>query len=166
MSREEINGLIQQYKSSLAVGLEDAETHLSLGILYLQLRLYDLAVRHCKRAVDLDPGDPECHYYLSLAAIRGRRPKTLTLQEVRAVDAHLVTALGLNERQAKYYYLLAVVRHEYYIENGLTSPTPSGLALLDLARDKERDEWEIERLLASLPLNDVALLSKIRQRAS
>lgn len=165
MSRDEINGLIQQYKSSLAAGADDSDTHLSLGILYLQLRLYDLAVRHCKRAIDLDPGDPESHYYLALAAIRGRRPKTLTLQEVRSLETHLAAALELNEKDAKYYYLLGALRHDYYAGNGLSSPLPSGMDLLDMARKKERDEWEVERLLASVPLNDAALLSKIRLTA-
>lgn len=162
MSREEINGVIQQYKASIAGGSEDSETHLSLGLLYLQLRLYDLSVRHCKRAIDLNPGNPDGHYYLALASIRGRRPRSLTLQEVRAVEAYVSAAMELDEQPAKYYYLLGIVRHDYYTANGLRSPSPSGLALLEMAQEKDPDVWETERLLASLTLNDPMLVSRIR----
>jgi tetratricopeptide (TPR) repeat protein len=162
MGRDEINGVIQQYKASIAAGSEDGETHLSLGLLYLQLRLCDLAVRHCKRALDLDPGNADGHYYLALASIRGRRPKTLTLQEVRAVEAHLSAALELDERPAKYYCLLAVIKHDYYVTNGL-SCRPSPQELLLEARGKEYDEWEAERLLYSVNIQEEWLVAEIRR---
>jgi len=163
MSRDEINGVIQQFKASVAAGTEDGDTHLSLGLLYLQLRLHDLAVRHFKRAIELDPGVADGYYYLALASIRGRRPKTLTLQEARAVESYVSTALQLDEQQAKYYYLLAAVRQDYYVANGLSSPSPSARTLLDQAGDKDHDVWEVERLLASLTLSDTTLLSRIRR---
>jgi tetratricopeptide (TPR) repeat protein len=162
MSRDEINGVIQQYKATVAAGAEDGETHLSLGLLYLQLRLYDLAIRHCRRAIDLDPGNSEAQYYLALTSIRGRRPKALTLQEVRAVDAYVSAAVELDDRPAKYYYLLGIVRYDYYTANGLSSPIPSGLSLLDTGRGKEQDDWEVERLLSSITIHDTALLARIR----
>lgn len=165
MSREEINGVLQQYKAAIATGAEDADAHLGLGLLYLQLRLYDTALRHFKRVVDIDPALSDGYYYLALASIRGRRPKTLTLQEVRAVESNICTALELDERQAKYYYLLAAVRQDYYAANGLVSPSPSAVILLDLATDKDHDAWEVERLLAALTLNDTLLLSRIRREA-
>lgn len=166
MSRDEINSVIQQYKASIAAGEEDADAHLSLGLLYLQLRLYDLTVRSFKRAIDLDPGMADAYYYLALASIRGRRPKTLTLQEARAVEQYASAALELDDRQAKYYYLLAAVKQDYYVANGLSAPPPVPAALFDMARDKDHDSWEVERLLAALPLNDTALLSRIRRETS
>ncbi len=163
MSREEMGSVLQQYKVHISTGIEDADTHLGIGLIYLQLRLYDMALRHFKRVVELDPAVADGYYYLALASIRGRRPKVMMLQEVRAVESRLNVALEFDEHQAKFYYLLAVVRQDYYVANGLSVPQPSVPALLDLAMDREYDVWEIERMLASLSLSDCQLLSIIRR---
>jgi len=163
MNREEINGMIQQYKTAMATEGGDAEAHYILGLCYLQLRLYDLAIRHFRSVIDLDPALADGYYYLALASIRGRRPKTLMLQEARAVESNVSAAIELDPEPAKYYYLLAIVRQDYYRSNGLRPPSDSPETLLGLAESKEPETWEIERLLASLPLNDTALLSRIRR---
>ena len=107
---------------------------------------------------------PDCadaYYYYGLALIRGRRPKTLSLAEVRRIEQYLDTALQLNPRQAKYYYLAAILKFDYYLSNGLTcNPSPDELFLM--AGDKEHDAWEVERLLHTIPLRDPALISKVR----
>lgn len=163
MTRDEINSAIQQYKATMAMNGEDGDAHYTLGLLYLQLRLYDLAIRHLKRAVDLDPDNADAYYYLALGWIRGRRPKVLTLQEIRAIEDYLNAAIQLDERPAKYYYCLAAVRHDYYSSNGLSSPSPPPHQLLMMAQGKEYDAWEVERLLGSLTLRDENLVSQIRR---
>lgn len=163
MSRGEIESVIQEYKRALVLNDMDGDAHHALGLLYLQLRLYDLALRHFKRSIDLDPSNADAYYYLALAAIRGRRPKCLLSHEVRAIEAHVNTALQLDGRQAKYYYLLAVMRSDYYASNGLSCPSPSFSQLLSEAQGKDYDAWEVERLLQSLSLRDEELISRIRR---
>jgi tetratricopeptide (TPR) repeat protein len=163
MSREEIDGTLRQYKAAVAAGTEDGDAHLSLGLLYLHLGLHDPAMRHFRRALDLDPALADGYYYLALASVRGRRPKALMLQEVRAIERHVAAAIELDERPAKYYYFLAAVKQDYYSANGLRAPVPSVPTLLDLAASRDHDVWEIERLLSLLPLGDNELLARIRR---
>lgn len=163
LSREEITSAIQEYKSALVNGVEDGGVYFGLGLLFLQLRLYDTALRNFQRTVDLEPDYADGYYYVALAMLRGRRPQTLMLQEIRAIESRVGAALQLDPRPAKYYFLLAAVRYDYYVCNGLSSPSPSHRELLGMAKDKEYDASEIQRLLDSMILRDEALVSQIRR---
>ena len=164
LPREEIASAIQEYKVALDNGVESGSAHFGLGLLYLQLRLYDLALTHFRKAVELEPDFADGYYYVALTMLRGRRPKTLMIQEARAIESQVGAALQLDPRPAKYYFLLAAVRHDYYLSNGLASPLPSPRDLLEVARDKEYDSCEVQRLLNSIILRDEALVAQIRRQ--
>jgi tetratricopeptide (TPR) repeat protein len=165
LSREEIAADVREYKAALDRGVGMGGAHFGLGHLYLQLRLYDLALKHFRQSVGLEPDFADGYYYVALTMLRGKRPKTLMIQEVRAIEAQLCAALQLDPRPAKYYFLLAAVRSDYYLTNGLTSPSPSSRELLAMAREKEYDFPEVERLLDSITLRDEALVSQIRRQS-
>jgi len=162
MGRDEIEAMLQQYKTAVAANAHDGEAHLGLGLVYLQLGMHELAIRQFRSTIDLCPEMADAYFYCALAMIRGRRPKTLAMQEVRTIESHLTTARQLDPRQAKYDYLLAILRYDYYVSNGLSPPRPSGEELLRAARGKEHDAWEIERLLGAVTLRDPRLVAAIR----
>ncbi len=162
MSQSEVQEVLRQYKSAVAADARDGDAHFSLGLVYLQLGLHELAILHFRSAIDLCPEMADAYFYCALALIRGRRPKTLSMQEVRTIEAHLTTARQLEPRQAKYDYLLAIIKCDYYLSNGLRPPPPSAEELLQAARSKEHDAWEVERLLSAVTLRDLRLVAAIR----
>lgn len=163
LDRGQINDILAQYKATLALHGEDADTHFSLGLVYLQLKLFDAAVKHFNRTIELAPENADGYYYCALALVRGRRPKVMAVKEVRIAEEYILTALQLDDKQAKYFYLLGILRHDYYDNNGLRAPDPSPGDLFRCASERRSDPWEIERLLGSLTLRDDALIAQIRR---
>ncbi len=160
----EINKLMQCYKDMITTNPEDGGAHYALALCYLHLKLYKLAIEHFKRTVELLPNNSDAYYYLGLSLISGRRPMTLSLKEVRCIEEYLRTAMQLNDRSAKYYYLAAILKYDYYLANGLSSPPPSPPELISIAYRKDHDPGEVERLLQAITLRDEVLISSIRRR--
>ena len=79
------------------------------------------------------------------------------------MEKNLTTAMELGSRQAKYYYLAAVLKVDYYLANGLAVPGPTPELLFELAERAEQDPWEVERMLHSILLRDLQLISRIRR---
>ncbi len=162
LSNDEIRRMLEHYKSVISRNPADGETHYALALAYLQLGIFELAIKNFQRAVELMPDYADAYYYYGLALIRGRRPKTLSLAEVRRIEQYLATARQLDARPAKYYYLAAILKYDYYLSNGLIcSPSPDELFLM--AENKEYDPWEIERLLNNVSLRAPELVSKVRK---
>jgi hypothetical protein len=161
LTREEIQASISQYKLALATNYEDGDLHFQIGLLYLQLRLFDLALKHLRRAVDLCPEGADHYYYCAVAFFRGRRPKALMLQEAQAIERYVEAAISLDARPSKYFLLLALLKLDYYENNGLAVKRPSSRELVAEAKGKEIDIWEIDRLVDALALTDKELLSLV-----
>lgn len=161
----EIRKIMNNYKTATLNNPEDGDACYSLALCYLQMKLYDLAIKSFKRSFELMPDFADGYYYYSLSLIRGRRPKTLSLNEVRNIEKHINAAIQLDKNQAKYYLLAAILRFDYYLSNGLPALSPSYEELLQSAneKDKEYDPWEIERLVDSIILRDNDLISVIRR---
>jgi hypothetical protein len=132
--------------------------------LHLHAGHHELASEHFKRAVELLPDNPDAHYYYGLSLIGGRRPRTLSLKEVRRIEGCLQAATQLDDKSAKYYYLAAILKYDYYLANGLVCAPPSPEELISMARRQTHDPWEVERLLRSVTLRDETLISSIRVR--
>jgi tetratricopeptide (TPR) repeat protein len=163
LSKEGIRRLLDHYKSTIAKSPADGEAHYGLALCYLQLGLHDLATKNFKRTLELMPDYADAYYYYGIALVRGRTPRLLSLNEVRLIEQYLETALQLDDQPAKYYYLAAILKFEYYLSNGLICRPPSLDELLLAAEDKEHDPWEVERLLDLVPLRDPELASRIRR---
>jgi CHAT domain-containing protein len=163
LSKEEIQRMLEHYRNATAKEPGNGDALYGLALCYLQLGLFDLAIGNFKRTMELMPECADAYYFYSLALIRGRRPKTLALKEVQLIEQYLATALQLNDRQAKYYYLAAILKFDYYLSNGLLVRPPSPDSLLAMAEAREYDPWEIERLLHLVPLRDQRLIAKVRR---
>lgn len=159
---DKLNELMNRLHSRLAANPENGEVHYRLALCYLHLKAYKRAIEHFKRAVELLPLDPDAHYYYGLSLISGRRPRTLSLKDVRNIEEYLEAAIQLDDRPAKYYYLAAILKHDYYLANGLSAPPPSPDDLILMAYRKVQDPGEVERLLQAVTLRDERLISRIR----
>jgi len=163
LSREELQRTLDHYRNAVTTNSVDGEAHYGLALCYLQLQLYDLAIKNFKRALELMPEHADAYYYYAVSLIRGRRPKLLSLPEVKRIEEYLQTALQLDGRPAKYYYLAAILKYDYYLSNGLLcNPSPDELFLA--AEDQEHDAWEVERLMHAVPLRDPELIARVRRK--
>jgi len=162
LTREELQRTLDHYRNAVATNSADGEACYGLALCYLQLQLFDLAIKNFKRALELMPEYADAYYYYGVSLIRGRRPKLLSLPEVKRIEEYVQTALQLDSRPAKYYYLAAILKYDYYLSNGLLcNASPDELFLA--AEDKEHDAWEVERLLHAVPLRDPDLISRVRR---
>jgi tetratricopeptide (TPR) repeat protein len=161
LSKEEIQRLLEHYKSVTAKNPTDGEARYGLALCYLQLGLHDLSCKNFKRTMELMPEYSDVYYYYGLALMRGRRPKILMLNEVRLIEQYLETAMQLDDQQAKYYYLAAMLKFDYYVANGLCVRGPSPGELLGMAEEREYDPWEVARLVQLVPLRDEGLIARI-----
>lgn len=150
---EELRQLIADYKSETHAGRLSAETLYSLGLCYLQLRSYDLAIKQFMAALENSPDEPDYYYYLAVAKLRGGRIKNISLPLAKEVEQQLLAALELKHDNLKVIWFLYILKHEYYFLNGLKDGQPSLMELrrkIQSLEDSPVDAWELSRLSRSI----------------
>lgn len=142
---------------------ELAQYHFALGLSYLDQRLYGLSVTHLRRALGKTACESDLLYSIALAQIEGKRPRVLKLATIREIERYLEAAIRLDPGRPHYKLLLAIVKYDYYVCNGLRVPPPDADQLL---RDAQRDEpnpQEARLIREHIPLPEGPLLSAIRR---
>ncbi len=142
------------YKGLLRAKDDDGEASMSLGMCYLQLRLYPVAAKHFENAIALVPNQPDVYYYYALSLIAGRALRTLRDSEVNHILEYLNTAIQLDSEDSKYLFLAAAIRADYHKTNCLLVPAPGIEELLSQAMDARRVRPELQRLLQSVPVRN------------
>lgn len=163
MSKDEVKGRLNELRRAMQEVTADWETHLYVGLLYLRLRLFAEAQSYFERAVKLSPESAAAHYYLALALVGGKRPKYLSPDDCAQVEHHLTVAAQIDPEDSKYFYLLAIIKYDFYFTNGLRSRSPSYDELLRQARQKLYDRGEMERLLEIVVVHDRELVAILRR---
>lgn len=148
------------YKEQVKQDPTDGESLFALGMFYLNLKLYELAIRNFELAINRMPDEPDIYYYYALALIQGKRPKLLGSQEVKRIEEYLRAAMQLEDK-AKYYYLAAIINYDFYAANGFKVPQPDYNALLNEARTAFKEPAEIKVLLKNVIIRDENLYSII-----
>lgn len=141
----------------------DGSAFYALGCFYLKLQQYDRAVSAFTTALKLLPKEAEIYYYQALALIGGKRPKSLNLKTIKVIEQAAIMAIQLDDRPAHYYYLLAILRFDYYCLNRLMVPSPNPGELLQRAAQKAYHPEAVELLLQSVILRDQRLLKAIKR---
>ncbi len=157
-----INKYISQYKELLKKSPDDGELHCAMGICYLDLYMYDLACKYFSKAIEYIPDYPDVYYYFALSLLKGKKPGILTLSEIKKVEEYLNTAIQLEDK-AKYYYLLVLIKYEFYVKNGLKVNPPNVEELINRINKVEKndlDKAEIEKMLKRVPV-DASVLRKL-----
>jgi len=158
-----INKYINHYKNLLKENPDDGELNCAIGICYLNLRLYDLAIKYFAKAIEHLPGYGDVYYYYALALLKGRRPKVLPLTEIRKIEEYLNAAIQIDNTKSKYYYLWALIKYDFYIKNGLKVNKPTFEELISQAKSYTYEEAEIEKMLQHCPVNDQDLINLVRR---
>lgn len=159
-----INKYINHYKQMLKNNPDDGEINCAMGICYLDLKLYDLAIKYFAKAMEQIPDYADVYYYYALALFKGRRPKVLTLSEIRKIEDYLNAAIQIDNTKSKYYYLWALIKYDFYIKNGLKVNPPTFEELITQAKSKIYEETEIRKMLERVPINDQKLVNMLKNR--
>jgi tetratricopeptide (TPR) repeat protein len=158
--------LAKQYANYFKVKVQsnplDGNAIFSLGLLSLNLKLYDLAIKNFQKAVELNPEEPEIHYFLALSMIKGRRPKTIPFKEIKEIEQFINSALQLGDK-AKYYYLAAIINFDFYASNGMKVPQPDYNELFYNARYAEAEPIENKILLDNVIIREEKLIEILNQ---
>ncbi len=156
---------IQKYIASNVEALksdpDDQDALLSMGLCYLRLGLFDMAERFLGKLIDAHPEAASGYYYKAIGCLKGHRPRTVTLNTIRAAEQLLLTAMTLEPNNGRHDIVLAAIRHDYYVVNGLRVPDPSPAELLDGAQSKHLDRNEIARGLALMSIPEPSFSAAI-----
>lgn len=137
---------LKHYKSLIDGDENNVEGLLGLGLCYLSTGTFSLAERCFKKIIDQSPDVSHSYYYYSLAAIKGRRIMTMSLSDIRSIESYLSIAIQLDDEIPQYKLLLAMIRKDYYLSNGMKVPPPSSSSLLEDIREFPIDSTELEHI--------------------
>ena len=149
-----IQKYIKYYKELIKVNPEDIEGHLGLGLCFLQLNMFAMAKSSFEKVIEISPDNSQSYYYFCLSLISGRRIKIITLNEIKKIESYLSTAIQLNEEDNHYKLLLAMIKNDYYIHNGLKESSPTYSELISLIDPNLLNDSEIKRIKESIKIAD------------
>lgn len=151
------------YKQMLQEDPNNGEISCAMGTCYLELGLYDLAIKYFARAIEQIPECGDTYYYYALALLKDKRPKVLSLTEIKGIEEYLNAAIQIDDTRSHYYYLWAFIKHDFYIKNGLRVAPPTFEDLTAQASSKPHNKSEIEKMLQQVPINDQNLTDLVRR---
>jgi len=158
-----INKYINYYKQKLKDNPDDGELNCAMGICYLDLGLYDLATKYFAKALEQIPDYADVYYYYALALLKGKRPKLLGLTTIRKIEDYLNAAIQIDNTKSKYYYLSALIKHDFYIKNDLSVSPPTFEELITKAGSLQYEEVEIEKMLNRVAVKGQYLMDVVRR---
>lgn len=155
--KQKINKYVSCYKDNLKQDPGNTVLATSIGLCYLDLGVYDLAQKYLLNAVENDPESSTAYFYYSLSLCKGKKPKLLTLTEVKKIEEYLNAAIMLNDSEASYYYFLLALRHEFYLKNGIKMPSPDVNEIIGILNRLPIDQDEIVKLNEKLVISEGSL---------
>lgn len=103
---------------------------LEKGKTLLAIKSYSHAKKIFEQCLEITPDIPEVYCYLSISLVRGRRPKLLDLSTIRIIENHLKIAIQIQPNLGFAYVLWALIKYDFYVQNGMHDRSPSYQDLL------------------------------------
>jgi tetratricopeptide (TPR) repeat protein len=144
--------LLARYEEKVRNHPENARHHFALGLSYLDQRLYDRAVASFKRALGKGLREADLYYYLALAALGGKQPRCLGLSRIKEIESLLEAAVRQDDDSPHFKALWALIKHDYYLANGLRVPPPSIEDLLAATVRRGIDQDEVRMIARHVPV--------------
>jgi tetratricopeptide (TPR) repeat protein len=104
---------------------------LEKGKKLLSTKSYVQAIKTLEQSLEQNSEIAEVHYYLSIALLRGNRPKLLDISTIRKIENHLQNAIRIQPQQGRAYVLWALIKYDFYVLNGMFDRPPSYQDLLN-----------------------------------
>lgn len=140
------------YEDALKKG-DDSEVRASLGICYLDLKLYDMALSAFENAVRIDPTSESALYYSALAIFRGRRPFVAQMRSVKKAEEYLEAGAIIGS--GKCSAALAVIYKDFYEMKHLHGAR-SSRECLEEARERGLTDEDLREISSELAAPSIA----------
>ncbi len=150
LDRPLIEKHLARFSQALRDNPNDCESLLSLSLCYLHLKMHDLAQSFLERFRSLKPEDPSASFYLSLCIFKGRRPFKSSSSIIQLAEKLLTTCTLLDPTDGKYYFVLGIIKQDYYLRNGLRCSGDSPSILREEANKRYTDWEEVKSALSIL----------------
>jgi len=164
----------QHQKVHMQINIGSVTLHLhttenTAGVLEKAIRLmqtghYDEALLLLDKTLLADEEIADAYYYRALAMLKGRRPKSALKPSADKIIRDLSTAISLDSQQAHYYYLLALVRYDFFVMNGFSVKQDEIESLLTEAEAYPVDTPKCEELLRYTNFPDSPIVDILKQR--
>ncbi len=105
--------LMKYLRNYEATRSENNSSHISLGIIYLQLGQFAHAKDRFDKAIELDPMHAEAYFYRAIARLENKKPFLCARPLIDEVLRDLDAAYEI-EQQALYKYISALIRYDYF----------------------------------------------------
>jgi len=155
--------LLAQYEQKVHDYPENAKYHFALGLSYLDRRLYELAIASFKRALGKGLREADLYYYLALAAIGGKQPRSIELSRIKEIESLLQASILLDSERPHAKVLWALIKYDYYLANGFRVPPPSIEELL-YGLDSTLDSAESRVIARHVPFSETPLTRALLAR--
>jgi hypothetical protein len=136
---------------------------LQQGVQLLRAGAYEESVGPLNQSLLAIPS-PDANYYLALASLRGQRPRALTYSQAKAIEGRLQAACKLDPYKAHYWYLLALVKYDFFTENGFLDDIDEINDLLSTGDTCPLVRAFIVELLNHVPAKNCPVYEVIRDR--
>ena len=147
-----IHKYVTHYTHALKTDPQDRDALLAIGICYLKLALFDLADKFLRQLLHAHPADPSGYYFHGICLLKGKRPRVASLVVIREAERLIGAAMELDPTNGRYDVILAAIRHDYYVLNGMRVPDRTPEDLLASAEAKHVDRLEVEQSLALIKI--------------
>jgi len=154
-----IQKYLKHYLKLTKISPDNVEFRIGLALCYVQQGLYSQALKEFKIIIDESPDIGLSYYYKSLSIIAGRRVMSLNLKEVREIEENIRHATALDGLKPQYQLLLAIIKHDYYLTNGMKICPPTYSEILNEINWKNLDVNETTRLKQSLKVPDFKIFN-------
>jgi len=101
-----------------------ADPELEEAIRFFRQGYFEEAARRFSVLVKRKPQQGKPRYYLVLSFLAGKRPRLLSAETMGKLEEHLCMALA-SEPSPQIRLLLALLKYDYYVLNGLREPPPT-----------------------------------------
>jgi hypothetical protein len=140
----------------------DLEGMIDQGMRLLKIRSYQQSADLFRRVLIEDPQLTDICYYLSLALLKGRRPKVLSRKEVEEIDQFLSTSMATGDYNSTILWFRILLREDYYNGNRMRCPAPSLSELIESIRPDSTSIEDLRMLLAEIPMAGNGLYDQLK----
>ena len=123
MPLPQVNKYMAAYQSASAEHPDNNDVNASVGLCFLRLKKYDLALNYLEKAQADNFEDATPFFYAAVARLEGRKPFLLNRQEIDQIMTDIEAAMSI-EPKAEQYYFMSYIKRDYFKRKFLNT-TPS-----------------------------------------
>lgn len=113
MSILQTNKYIMSYTKTLAADPENKPVNMSVGLCFLNLKMYDKAQAAFDKVIDCNFDNPDAYFYAAVCLLKGKKA-FLTPRPIIDKALEYINAAIMIEPSAVYYLFAAYIKHDFF----------------------------------------------------